>query len=213
VEAATGGRVGYFHVPDTQLSGISEFGKSFYAMADKDALIVDERYNGGGFIPTFFVEKLGRKMQSMFTPRYGSDRKNPSEAVYGPKVILANEYAGSGGDAFPYYFRKYGVGPVIGRRTWGGLVGISGNYALMDGGTVTIPQFGIWSQEEKKWIAENHGVEPDIDVLNSPDLTSTGKDPQLDRAISYIEDELKKHPPAKYQHPPFPVEKFSAANK
>ena len=206
VELATGGRVGYFHVPDTAIEGMTEFGKGFYSQTDKEALIVDERFNGGGFIPDFFVEKLGRKLLSIATPRYGEDFKSPGAAVYGPKVILENEWSGSGGDAFPYFFRKYGVGPIVGKRTWGGLVGINGARQLLDGGGVTVPQFGLWSPQDGKWIAENHGIDPDMDVNNTPDLVNQGHDPQLERAIAYIMEQLKKNPPPKYQHPPFSVE-------
>ncbi len=206
VSLATGGRCGYVHVPDTSIGGITEFGKGFYAQLDKDALIVDERYNGGGFIPDFFVEKLGRKLLSVATPRYGMDFKNPGGAIYGPKAMLVNEWAGSGGDAFPYYFRKAGLGPIIGKRTWGGLVGISGGPSLLDGGSVSVPQFGLWSPQDGKWIAENQGITPDIEVSNTPDLVNKGRDPQLERAIAYIQDELKKNPPVTPKHPPFPVE-------
>ncbi len=209
VEAATGGRVGYVHVPDTSIGGITEFGKGFYSQTDKDALIVDERYNSGGFIPDFFVERLGRKLLSIATPRYGVDFRSPGGAVYGPKVILENEWSGSGGDAFPYFFRKYGIGPIIGKRTWGGLVGISGNYTLMGGGGVTVPQFGIWSPQDGRWVAENHGIDPDMEVSNTPDKVNEGHDPQLERAIAYIQEQLKKNPTPHYQHPPFPVDRVA----
>ncbi len=208
VEKAFGGRVGYIHVPDTAQGGITEFGKAFYSLLDKDALIIDERFNSGGFIPDFFVEKLDRKLQSIASPRYGADFKSPGAIVTGPKVMLANEWAGSGGDAFPYFFRKAGVGPIIGKRTWGGLVGINDAFPLMDGGGVTVPQFGIWSPQDGKWIGENHGIEPDMEVNNTPDKMLNGFDPQLERAIEYIREQLKRNPPKKYQHPPFAIEKL-----
>ena len=211
VEAATGGLCGYVQVPDTSVPGMTEFGRGFYSQTDKKAMIVDERFNSGGFIPDFFVEKLSRKLLSQATPRYGQDFKNPGGAIYGPKVILANEWSGSGGDAFPYFFRKAGVGPIVGKRTWGGLVGISGFRSLLDGGGVTVPQFGIWSPQDNKWIAENHGIDPDFEVNNTPDVMQNGRDPQLDRAIAYILEQLKKNPPKDYQHPPYPVEKLSSS--
>lgn len=209
VEAATNGLVGYFQVPDTSGPGITEFGKGFYSQTDKNAVIVDERFNSGGFIPDFFAEKLGRKLLMMGTPRYGLSFQNPA-AIYGPRVILANEWSGSGGDAFPYMFRKNGDGPIIGMRTWGGLVGINGFRPLMDGGGVTVPQFGLWSPQDEKWVAENHGIDPDIEVDNRPDLVHEGHDPQLERAIAYVLDEFKKYPPPHYHHPPYPVEKLPA---
>ncbi|MCX6382344.1 MAG: PDZ domain-containing protein [Armatimonadetes bacterium] len=208
IEKAFGGRVGYIHVPDTAQGGITEFGKAFYALLDKDALIVDERFNSGGFIPDFFVEKLSRKLLSIATPRYGADFKSPPAIIEGPKVMLANEWSGSGGDALPYFFRKAGVGPIIGKRTWGGLVGINGGIPLMDGGGVTAPQFGLWSPQDGKWIAENHGIDPDMEINNTPDKMLDGADPQLERAIAYIREQLKKNAPKKPKHPPFPVEKL-----
>jgi|SRR5579884_399369 len=206
VELATGGRIGYMYVPDTAFGGLTAFGREFYSQTDKDGIIVDERFNSGGFIPDFFVEKLDRRLLSMDTSRYGMDEKQPGAAIYGPKVILENEWSGSGGDAFPYYFRKAGVGPIIGKRTWGGLVGINGFRQLLDGGGLTVPQFGIWSPQDGKWIAENHGIDPDIEVNNTPDLVNEGHDPQLERAIAYELEQLKKNQLPTYHHPPFPVE-------
>jgi len=206
VELATGGRIGYMYVPDTAFGGLTAFGREFYSQSDKEGIIVDERFNSGGFIPDFFVEKLTRRLLSMDTSRYGRDNNQPGAAIYGPRVILANEWAGSGGDAFPYYFRKAGAGPIIGKRTWGGLVGINGLRPLLDGGGVTVPGFGIWSPQDGKWIAENHGIDPDIEVNNTPDLVREGHDPQLERAIAYELEQLRKNPPPTYHHPPFPVE-------
>lgn len=209
IEREFNGRVGYFHVPDTGAGGVVEFGKGFYSQIDKEALIIDERFNSGGFIPDFYVEKLVRKQMSIATPRYGMDFSSPTAAVFGPKAILADEWSGSGGDAFPYFFKKAGAGPIIGKRTWGGLVGINGGIPLLDGGSVTVPQFGLWSPQDGKWIAENHGIDPDIEVDYTPDKTLNGADPQLDRAIEYIREQLKKSPPKRPQHPPFPIEKLN----
>lgn len=196
VEEATGGRTGYIHVPDTSIAGIQEFSKAFYASVGKDGLVVDERFNSGGFIPDFFVERLGRKLLSLWAPREGADFLTPGAAVYGPKVILANGFSGSGGDAFPYYFRRYKIGPIVGERTWGGLVGISRGLPMLDGGSVTAPEFAIWTPDNGgQWTVENHGVDPDITLDNRPDLMVKGHDPQLEKAIEYIKEELKKEPP------------------
>jgi tricorn protease len=207
VEEATGGRIGYVHVPDTSIAGIQQFSKAYYAAVGKEGLIVDERYNGGGFIPDFFVERLNRKLLSYWAPREGADFWTPGAAVYGPKVILANGWSGSGGDAFPYYFRLYKIGPIIGMRTWGGLVGISRQVPMLDGGSVTAPEFGTWAPDEGgKWVVENHGVEPDIAVDNRPDLVVAGHDPQLEKAIEWVKEELKKEPP-KPKRPAYKVAK------
>lgn len=207
VAEATDGRVGYMYVSDTAINGIQDFSKAFYSQVGKDGLIVDERFNSGGFIPDFFVERLSRKLLSLWAPREGADFLTPTEAIYGPKVILANGFSGSGGDAFPYYFRRYKIGPIIGERTWGGLIGISRSIPMLDGGSVTAPEFAIWSPDEGgHWTVENHGVDPDITVDNRPDLVVAGHDPQLEKAIEWIKEALKKEPP-KPKRPPYNLEK------
>ncbi|MDE2125555.1 MAG: PD40 domain-containing protein [Armatimonadetes bacterium] len=210
VSKATGGRIGYIYVPDTAGPGMTAFAEGFYAQTNKQGLIVDERFNSGGDIPDFYIQKLDRKRLSIFTERYGPDIGTPTAAIYGPKCIMTNEWSGSGGDAFPYFFREAGIGPVIGRRTWGGLVGYMGPRTLMDGGGVTVPQFGLWDPHTGKWIAENHGIDPDIDVQNTPDKTINGGDPQLQAAIKYELQQLKLHPTPKYVHPPFSVDNLPA---
>ncbi|HTK32239.1 MAG TPA: PDZ domain-containing protein [Candidatus Saccharimonadaceae bacterium] len=206
VAKATGGRVAYVHVPNTATLGIQEFTKQYYPQIDKQALIVDDRFNGGGFIPDFFVERLRRTTWSYWATRDGNDTRTPATAIDGPKCILANHYAGSGGDCFPYFFREAGVGPVIGTRTWGGLVGISHSLPLVDGGSVTMPDFGFWDPRTGKWEVENHGVDPDIEIENTPDSMVSGHDLQLERAIQWTLDELKAHPPAKPPRPAFKVQ-------
>lgn len=208
VEERTGGRVAYVHVPDTAIGGVVEFWRMFYPQVDKDAMIIDERYNGGGFIPDFFIEKLSRKHLTYWKPRDGGSFRSPGAAMLGPKVMLINSYAGSGGDAFPYYFKKRGLGPLIGTRTWGGLIGIMGNRDLMADGAITVPQFAVWDVDEKGnsfWAVENIGVSPDMLVDNTPDKVAQGKDPQLDAAIDYLLDQLKKNPPKRPKEPPFPT--------
>ncbi len=204
VEEATGGRVAYIHVPDTAIDGLNMFTRYFYPQTDKQALIVDERFNSGGFIPDFFTEVLGRRLLSMWAPREGADFHSPRRAVFGPKVMLINEFAGSGGDAFPYYFRREKIGPLVGKCTWGGLVGISRGIPLMDGGSVTAPEFAIWSPEKGgEWAVENVGVPPDYEVDQRPDLEVQGHDPQLEKAIALVLDVLKKEPPPP-QRPAYP---------
>jgi tricorn protease len=206
VQEKTNGRVAYVYVPNTGMDGVSEFSKMFYPQVDKDAIIVDERFNGGGFIPDFFVETLGRSPLMYWTPRNMGDFRSPGAAILGPKVMLINYYAGSGGDAFPYFFRERGLGKLIGTRTWGGLVGIQGGKDLMAGGAVTVPGFASWDvvNGKPKWVVENEGVTPDIIIDNTPDQTRLGKDPQLDKAIEVIMEELRKNPPKRPNKPAYP---------
>jgi tricorn protease len=203
VARATGGKIAYIHVPDTALDGIEEFSKQYYPQVDREGIIVDERFNSGGFIPDFFVERLGRQTMTYWSTRDGADFRTPSSAIDGPKCILINEYAGSGGDAFPYYFRLHKLGPVIGKRTWGGLVGISENIPLVDGGVVTMADFGMWDPASGQWAVENHGVDPDVVVENAPDRMVSGHDPQLERAIEYCMDQLKTNPPKRPARPKY----------
>jgi len=204
VSEATHGRVGYMHVPDTSTGGIIMFERYLAAQTGKEALIVDERNNGGGRIPDFFTEKLARRRLNFISPREGKDQSWPPLAVAGPKVMIVNELAGSGGDAFPWYFKKLKIGPIVGTRTWGGLVGISRNIPMMDGGVVTAPEFAFWSAEDGgKWVVENHGVDPDYVVEQRPDLEAQGRDPQLEKAIALALELLKKRNPPP-PRPPYP---------
>jgi tricorn protease len=205
VDAATGGRVAYVYVPNTGKEGLQEFAKQFYPQVEKQGIIVDERWNGGGLIPDFFVERLQRTTWSYWSARDGKSFRTPSASIDGPKCILINQYAGSGGDAFPYYFRLAGLGPVIGKRTWGGLVGINYDLPLVDGGAVTMPSFGLWDTKGQ-WAVENHGVDPDIEIENAPHLVAQGKDPQLERGIQYELEELAKHPAVRPTRPAYKVQ-------
>jgi tricorn protease len=192
VRERSGGRIGYLHVPNTSVQGIIEFLKGFYSNSDAEAWIIDERYNGGGFIPTFFIEALQRQMQTMLVPRYGDNIALPPQSLQGPMVMLVNEFAGSGGDMLPWLFKRNKLGPLIGTRTWGGLVGIQGGASLVDGGSVTTPGFGIFDAETGELIAENKGVDPDIEVDARPDLVAQGRDPVLERAIEHLKKQLPK---------------------
>ncbi len=200
VEKATGGRIAYIHVPNTSMQGVIEFTRQYYPQVDKQGIIVDERFNGGGFIPDFFIDRLRRTTVSYWSTRDGDDFRTSPNAIDGPKCILVNQYAGSGGDCFPYFFRQAGLGPVIGKRTWGGLVGISHSLPLVDGGAVTMPDFGFWDLEGR-WAVENHGVDPDIEVENAPDAMVAGHDPQLEKAIEYSLEQLRTNPPKKPARP------------
>ncbi len=204
VEIATGGRIGYMHVPNTSIAGVIMFDKYLAAQVGKEGLIVDERFNAGGSIPDFYTEKLQRQLLALIAPRDGKDVPWPPLAIYGPKVMIVNEMAGSGGDAFPWFFKREKIGPIVGTRTWGGLVGISRGLPLMDGGFVTAPEAGFWATDHGgEWIVENHGVDPDITVDQRPDLVVKGEDPQLDKAIELAKEGLKNYtpPPPRPKYP------------
>ena len=202
VEEATGGRVGYIYVPSTGIDGQNELVRQFAAQFDKQALIIDERFNSGGQIPDRFVELLNRKALSYWAVRDGKDWQWPPSGNFGPKVMLINGWSGSGGDCFPYFFKKAGLGPLIGTRTWGGLIGLSGSPSLVDGGMVTVPTFRMYSTNGE-WFAEGHGVDPDIEVVDDPGEMAKGRDPQLERAIQEVQRMLKEKPftpPKRPQH-------------
>lgn len=203
VDEKSGGRVGYIHVPDTGINGQNELLRQFYGQVGKDALIIDERWNGGGQIPTRFVELLNRPLTNYWARRDGADWPWPFDSHHGPKCMLINGLAGSGGDAFPYYFRQAKVGKLIGTRTWGGLVGITGVPPLIDGVGVAVPRFGFYKLDGT-WGIEGHGVDPDIEVVDDPALMTKGGDPQLDAAITLMQDELKAKPPAPPRRPADP---------
>ena len=177
VDEATGGRVGYVYVQSTGVDAQNELVRQFMAQWTRDGLIIDERFNSGGQIPDRFIELLNRPMLALLGgARSGAPRQWPPVAVRGPKVMLINGWSGSGGDAFPFYFREAGLGPLIGTRTWGGLIGISGAPGLVDGGNVTVPTFRMFTPEGK-WFAEGHGVEPDIVVDEDPSAAGQGRRP------------------------------------
>jgi tricorn protease len=202
VEAATGGRVAYVYVPNTTTAGHTYFKRYFYPQAQKDAIIVDERFNGGGQVADYYIDLLRRPLVSYWATRYGTDLRTPNAAIMGPKAMIIDETAGSGGDLLPWMFRKFELGPIIGQRTWGGLVGILGTPVLMDGGMVTAPNLAFWTSQG--WGVENEGVPPDIPVEQTPADVIAGRDPQLDRAIAVVMESLKKNPPQQPKRPPYP---------
>ncbi len=201
VDQATNGRVAYVYVPNTTTAGHTYFKRYFYPQAHKDAIIVDERFNGGGQVADYYIDILRRPSVSYWAMRYGADLETPMAAIQGPKAMLIDETAGSGGDLLPWMFRKFKVGPIIGKRTWGGLVGILGFPVLMDGGGITAPNLAIWTEDG--WVVENEGVPPDIEVEQTPADVIAGRDPQLERAIAVVMAELKKNPPSTPRRPPF----------
>ncbi len=204
VDRASGGRIGYIHLPDTAVAGNRELFKSFYPQAGKQALILDDRYNGGGFIPDRMIALLSRPLLNYWVQRgIVEPNTTPGFVNTGPKVCLINGSAGSGGDAFPYYFRKLGLGPLIGTKTWGGLIGLSGNPPLLDGGSLSTPAFRFLDTEGH-WVVENVGVLPDVEVVDRPDEIARGHDPSLERAVAYLLQEIEKHPPAPVKVPPIP---------
>lgn len=204
VEKASNGRIGYMHLPNTGAEGNRELVKAFYPQADKDALIIDDRYNGGGFIPDRMIELLSRPVLNYWVRRNIDAQSTPAYAHVGPKVMLINGYSSSGGDALPYYFRKQKLGTIIGTRTWGGLIGISGNPALMDGGSISAPQFRFLDTEGM-WAVEGEGVAPDIEVIDRPELVAAGQDPSLEAAVKLLLEQLEKNPVKKVTAPEIKV--------
>ncbi|AGA77825.1 S41 family peptidase [Echinicola vietnamensis] len=204
VEEATDGKIGYIYVPSTGYDGQQELARMFYAQFDKEGLIIDERFNNGGQIPDRFVELLNRKPLAFWAVRDGETWQWPQVANFGPKVMLINGWSGSGGDAFPDYFRKAGLGPLIGTRTWGGLIGISGAPSLIDGGSVTVPTFRMFDPSGE-WFKEGHGVDPDIEVAEDPTALANGTDPQLEKAIEETLRLLKQQPSVQPKVPAYEV--------
>jgi tricorn protease len=204
VDQMTNGRVAYVYMPDTAFGGLTAFNRYFYAQIGKEAVIIDERFNGGGMLATDVIEQLKRTLMSAVATRDGADELQPQGAIFGPKVMLVNEFAGSGGDAMPWYFRRAGVGKLIGKRTWGGLVGRAGAPELMDGGFVTSPSSAVWNTATSEWEVENIGIAPDIEVEFDPEAVRNGHDPQLEKAVEVVLEEVKKNPPPTLRRPAYP---------
>jgi tricorn protease len=203
VNEATSGKVAYVYVPNTSNAGHDYFKRYFFPQSDKEAIIIDERFNGGGALADYIIDILRRPYLNYWATRYGDDIKAPHAAIQGPKVMLINEYAGSGGDYLPWSFRQLKLGKLIGKRTWGGLVGILNFPGLMDGGFITAPNVAFWNKDG--WRIENEGIAPDIEIEQLPAEVAAGKDPQLEKAIQVVLDELKQNPPEKPVQPAYPV--------
>ncbi|PYV16760.1 MAG: protease, partial [Acidobacteria bacterium] len=186
VDEMTGGRVAYVQLPDTEVGGFTNFNRYFFAQVDKQAAIIDERFNHGGFLADYIVENLRRPVLNRVASREGKDMTLPAEEINGPKVMIINQFAGSGGDALPWFFRNLGLGPLVGMKTWGGLVGIGGYPQLIDGGFVMAPRIAIYYEVEM-----------------DPKLVREGHDPQLEKAVEVVLELLKKNPPPTYPRPPY----------
>jgi tricorn protease len=206
VDEASGGKIGYIYVPSTGRDGQNELVRQFYGQWNKEGLIVDERFNNGGQIPDRFVELLNRKPLAYFDVRDGQNWQWPPVGHFGSMAMLINGWSGSGGDAFPDFFRKSGLGPLIGTRTWGGLIGLSGSPQLIDGGAVTVPTFRQYNPDGS-WFKEGHGVDPDIEVKEDPTALAKGIDPQLERAIQEVMKSIGAHGPI---NPPVPAKENRA---
>jgi tricorn protease len=203
VDQLSGGRLAYIYIPNTGGPGYASFNRYFFAQTNKYGAVVDERFNGGGLLADYVVEYLNRQQLAKIAFRDGKDWNVPAGAIYGPKVMLINELAGSGGDAMPWFFKKLKVGPLVGKRTWGGLVRASGIPTLMDGGSIRAPNGAVYGLSGE-WEVENVGVAPDIEVEYDPALWRAGRDPQLEKAVEWLLAELEKNPPKEYQRPPYP---------
>jgi tricorn protease len=204
VDRLSGGRVGYIHAPNTAVEGNRELFKGFYPQANKDALVIDDRYNGGGFIPDRMIELLERRPLNYWVRRGIEPTTTPAFAHTGPKAMLVNGYAGSGGDALPYYFRERRLGRIFGTTTWGGLIGLSGNPQLADGSSLTTPSFRFLDLSGR-WAVEGTGVDPDVEVVDRPDAIARGEDPTLEAAVKYLLEELQRSPPRRPNVPAPPV--------
>jgi tricorn protease len=203
VDKMSGGKLAYVYLPDTAQGGFTFFNRYFFSQLDKDGAVIDERFNSGGQAADYVIDYLKKPLMSYWAVRDGEDFRQPFGTMQGPKVMLVNEYSGSGGDYMPYMFRRAGVGPLIGKRTWGGLVGIGGYPQLIDGGSVTAPHFAFYTPEGK-WEIENRGVAPDIEIEFDPKAWREGRDIQLEKAVEILLAELKKSPPKQPKRPPYP---------
>ena len=205
VERLSGGKLAYVHLPDTSRGGYTNFNRYYFAQSGMAGAVMDERFNAGGSQPDYIIDYLRRPLNHYRTTRHGEDYQGPIGGIFGPKVMLINEFAGSGGDSMPWYFRKEGAGKLIGKTTWGGLVGGGGGFpALMDGGTVTPPSTGWWDPDTGEWVAENVGIHPDIEIDMEPRSWRAGHDVQLEKAVEVLMAELGKPQTAKKPRPPFP---------
>ena len=200
VDSVSNGKVGYIHIPDMGGYGLVRFNQMFYHQMRKEGLLIDVRWNGGGFVSQLVLDRLRENLSGVNISRNGVLSPRPGHAVNAHMLTLCNQYSCSDGDNFPYFFRFYGLGPVMGERTWGGVVGISGNRSLLDGGYNYVPQYAKYSLDGE-WIMENVGVIPDIEIDNTPDRLAKGYDDQLSEAVKYLMKKIKEEPKTL---PPYP---------
>ena len=203
VDKLSGGKLAYVYLPDTGFGGYTSFNRYFFAQVGREGAVIDERFNGGGSAADYVIDYLRRPLQNYWLTREGHDFTTPVGAIFGPKAMIINMYAGSGGDALPWYFRDAKLGPLVGTRTWGGLVGIYDYPTLMDGGGVTAPRVAFYNRTGD-WDVENHGVAPDVEVEITPKEWMSGHDPQLEKAVALVMDALKKNPLPVAKRPAFP---------
>ena len=203
VDALSGNKVAYIYMPNTAGAGYDNFNRYFYAQLDKQAVVLDERYNTGGDLADYVIDVLRRQPMSGAIERDGEAVHDPIGAIFGPKAMIINQSSGSGGDAMPWYFRKAGLGPLVGTRTWGGLIGIGGYPTLIDGGSVTAPRYAIYGLHGQ-WEVEGHGIAPDIEAEDLPKAVADGHDVQLERAVAAVMEQLKAHPVPVPPVPPYP---------
>jgi tricorn protease len=203
VGQASGGKLAYMHLPDTANGAYRNFNRYYFSQTDRQGMIIDERFNHGGFAADYVIDHLRRPVWNYWAPRNGEIYSTPGMIVQGPKVMIVNEYSASGGDLMPWLFKRAKLGPVVGKRTWGGLVGIGGYPLLLDGGSVTAPHFGFFTPEGK-WEVENRGTEVDVEVDLDPKAWREGRDTQLEKAIQLAMDDLKKNPVPSPKLPAFP---------
>ena len=208
VEQLSEGRLAYVYLPNTAANGFTNFNRYYFAQSEKQGAVIDERFNGGGWIADYIVDWLKRPLLAVAMNREGKDDYIPN-TIRGPKVMIINEEAGSGGDALPWMFKRLGTGPLIGTRTWGGLIGIGGYPFLMDGGLVTAPRWAIFNPETGEFDVENKGVSPDIEVEFDPEAVRMGHDPQLEKAVAVALEELRLHPVPAIKRPKYPVYNWS----
>jgi tricorn protease len=207
VDKLSGGRLAYVWLPNTAGPGYTSFTRYYYAQQNKEGAIIDERYNHGGMVADYIVNELDRKLMGYFAMRDGQPSTSPIAGIYGPKVMIINESAGSGGDALPYYFRLRKIGPLVGTRTWGALVGTLVIPATIDGGGITAPSLAFYNLKGE-WDVENVGVAPDIEVEYTPAQAIKGRDPQIERAVQEALRLLEQNPPKRAPRPA-PIDRVS----